>query len=91
MSQYKVRVARKDSVENHAHKLPDGSYTGPELPKPNATRMNPHTHLYQMQGKTMESGVADEGPGHTHATALGESAGPVAVPKGKGQAIPAQQ
>lgn len=85
------RVSRKDQTEDHAHKMPDGTMTGCALWKPNKDRTFPHTHLYQFEGKTCETDVADEGPGHVHEVAGGETGGPVAVQKSRGSQIPDKQ
>jgi hypothetical protein len=78
MSKITVRAYRKDEIDSHVHKLPDGSYTQPPLLKPNKDRTFPHTHLYVSQGKTLETGLAEMGGDHTHITEIGMTSGPVA-------------
>lgn len=98
MSKVPTRVQRKDSEDEHAHKLPDGSFTGPMLYKPNRDRSFPHSHLYEHDGKTLETGVAPIGGDHTHdcksEDVVGDEAetgGPVPVPKNPGKAIPRER
>lgn len=82
MGKVNVRVHRKDqAAEDHAHQLPDGSFTGGQLLKPNSDQTFPHTHLYEHMGKTLESSPSSIGGDHTHITEKGISAGPVDVPK----------
>jgi hypothetical protein len=94
MGKIATNVHRKDSVEQHAHKLEDGSETEGALYKPNADRTFPHTHLYQHDGKTLETGCSPIGPGHTHdyqpepGHEVSETGGPIAVHTGPGKEIP---
>lgn len=82
MGKIQTRVYRKDqAVEDHAHQLPDGTFTGGMLLKPNSDRSFPHTHLYQHEGKTYETGLCAIGGDHTHVTVAGMTSGPVAVRK----------
>lgn len=68
-------------MEDHAHKLPNGETTLGALYKPNKDRMFPHTHLYQHNGKTLETSPAPIGGNHNHDTECGQSGGPVKVLK----------
>lgn len=88
MGKIKMQVHRKDSMEDHRHRLADGSYTGGALNKPNADRTFPHTHLYQHDGKTHETGLAASGGDHTHDSLFGETAGPVGMGPKIGPEIP---
>jgi hypothetical protein len=82
MGKIDTRVYHKDqALEDHAHKLSDGSYTGGSLYKPNKDRTFPHTHLYQHMGKTLETMPAPIGEDHTHMTEDGMSGSPVPVEK----------
>jgi len=40
-----------------------------------------HSHLYEHEGKTHESGISPEEPGHTHETILGDTSGPRSASK----------
>lgn len=61
------RVSRRDSDQDHIHGLENGQDTLGQLLKPSQSTQFPmHTHLYQHEGKTHETGSSQEGPGHTH-------------------------
>lgn len=83
MGKFHTRVYRKDQAsDDHAHKLPDGSYTGGSLLKPNSDRTFPHTHLYTgSHGETLETCPSPMGGDHVHESEKGMSSGPVAVRK----------
>jgi len=82
MGKINTRVHHKDQgLEDHAHKLPNGKYTGGMLLKPNSNQSFPHTHLYQKEGKTLETNQAPVGGDHTHITELGITSGPTEVGK----------
>lgn len=92
-------VHRKDSYpEDHAHKVSEGAFTGGMIPKPNKDRTFPHTHLYEHDGKTLETGVAPDAPGHTHdfkpediIGSQSETGPAVPVDKGTGKPIPRER
>ena len=80
MSKIYVRNHHKDALDgDHSHRLPDGSYTGGMLLKPNSDRSFPHTHLYTYNMKTCETGPAPIGGDHTHTSIEGETSGPMPV------------
>jgi hypothetical protein len=83
MGKIHTRVHHKDqALDDHAHRLPDGSFTGGQILKPNKDRSFPHTHLYTgPNGDTMESCPAEVGGDHVHGTEKGVSGGPVPVRK----------
>lgn len=82
MGKYYSRVIRRDSSQDHVHSLPNGVMTQGALAKPAQSQMfGRHSHLYQHEGKTHETGIADDGPGHFHETVIGESSGPLKMPK----------
>lgn len=92
MGKIHTRVHHKDSVlEDHAHKLPDGTFTGGQLLKPNKDRAFPHAHLYQHSGDTLETGLADIGGDHVHDSEAGITSGPVPVRKDAFQAWESKQ
>jgi hypothetical protein len=86
-------IHRKDSENDHAHKLEKGGLTGGMLNKPNKDRQELHSHLYQHEGKTYETNLAPNEKGHTHdyqpepGHEYAETAGPVPVKKGAGPVI----
>jgi hypothetical protein len=43
--------------------------------------VNPHSHLYEHEGKVHETGIATDHPGHTHESILGESSGSQGMPR----------
>lgn len=87
MGKISMRVYHKDqAAEDHKHRLPDGSYTGGSLYKPNSDRTFPHTHLYEHHGKTLESCLAPVGGDHTHGSECGETSGPVPMYQGEARA-----
>lgn len=76
------RAVRRDSEQDHIHSLADGSETQGALGKPSqSTQFPQHSHLYQHEGDTLETGISFDEPGHTHETILGESSGPKSMPK----------
>lgn len=83
MSKSYVRISRRDGLfEDHIHALPDGHKTLGRLLKPSQSAVNPvHTHLYEHEGKTHESGQAYDEPGHTHETIIGDTSGPQSMTK----------
>lgn len=93
MGKFQPRVHRKDasSDEDHAHSVPGGGKTGGSLYKPNKDRTFPHTHLFQWEGETYETGPAPMGPGHKHATKLGETGPAVKMTKALGTEIPREK
>lgn len=61
------RAVRRDSMNEHVHDLETGGVTLGSLGKPSQSTQFPvHTHLYEHEGKTHETGPAQDGPGHTH-------------------------
>lgn len=84
MSKFIKRTYRRDDQDNHAHRLKDGSYTGTPILKPNVDQTYPHTHLYQFNGKTFETGPSPMGPDHTHTTEVGMTSAPVPPRKDMG-------
>ena len=76
------RIIRRDASEDHVHHTPDGKKTQGALAKPSQSLItNPHTHLYEHEGKVHETGVAsDNEPGHVHETMMGETSGPIKMP-----------
>ena len=75
------RIMRRDAAEEHVHALPDGHKTLGSLLKPSQSELLPmHTHLYEHEGVTHETGVAPDEPGHTHESVLGDTSGPQKVP-----------
>lgn len=76
------RTIRRDASLDHIHSLPDGKKTDGMIAKPTASNMmSPHTHLYQHEGKTHETGLAsDSDPGHTHESIIGETSGRLNMP-----------
>lgn len=72
------RVSRRDSTQDHSHKLPGGEgETQGMLAKPDSSsRAGLHSHLYVHETVTHETGVAYDEPGHTHETILGDTTGP---------------
>lgn len=94
MGKINKRVLRKDTTEDHCHGLEDKKETGGMLLKPAKDRMQPHTHLYQHDGKTYETGLAPNDAGHTHdyqpepGHEYAETSGPKKCDKGLGKEIP---
>jgi hypothetical protein len=81
MGKVYVRSVKRDSMDDHIHSLPDGKETGGMLSKPSqSNRAGAHTHLYQHEGVTHETGVAFDDPGHEHECVLGETSGPRKMP-----------
>lgn len=75
------RTARKDSMSEHVHTIPDGGSTQGSLIKPSQSSSYPmHTHLYQCDGQTFETSRSMNEPGHTHDTIKGKTSGPKAMP-----------
>lgn len=76
MGKVHQRIHRKDQFEDHVHAMPKGQQkTGGMLFKPNIAKtekafadptLSVHSHLYQVNGKTMETGVAPNNPDHEH-------------------------
>lgn len=81
MGKVYTRVMRRDSMQDHVHSLPDGRKTLGMLGKPNShSQAGSHTHLYEHEGVTHETGVAFDEPGHVHESILGETSGPQKMP-----------
>jgi hypothetical protein len=76
--QFRVRVYRKDSEEDHAHKLHNGKYTRGMNMKPDGR----HAHLYELDnGDMMETSGAPTGVAHDHESVFGPT----------GQALPVRK
>lgn len=88
MAKVSKRVYRKDSESSHMHALPNGQKTNVEMMKPqSSSRAGWHTHLYEMDGMTCETGPAFCGVDHAHDCDLGMTSGPMIV---KNDDVPAQ-
>lgn len=86
MGKFNPAVVRRDGQDaNHVHALPDGRMTEGMIEKPSHKYYSRHTHLYQMDGATYETDPAEDGPGHTHTSELGETSGPTKADKSPGQ------
>ena len=81
MSKISKRTARRDGSTDHVHACPAGQLTQGALAKPAQSHMfGVHSHMYMHEGKWHETGIADDGPAHTHETLHGESSGPKPFP-----------
>lgn len=88
MGKIQTHVVKRDSVQDHKHALPDGRMTSGMLMKPSTNPGFPmHTHLYELDECTYETGPEEDGPGHVHSVGLlGETSGPLRMDKEPGQA-----
>ena len=75
MGQFQKAVTHKDRIQDHIHSVPNKEGdTGTMLNKPNSL----HAHLYQFDGKTLETSDEPNDPYHVHKTEVGETSGPKA-------------
>lgn len=72
MSKIQKHIRRADSLEDHMHSIPDGDMTGGMLMKPSKDQFGMHTHLYECEEDTAETGPAHDLPGHIHSLKEGQ-------------------
>jgi hypothetical protein len=86
MSQFKKATRRADSFEEHVHRLPDGSLTGGSLHKPTKDQFDMHSHLFEKDEDTAETGPMHNFGDHTHKLpGGGETSGPMKPQKMPGE------
>lgn len=87
MGRVHTRVSHRDALQDHRHALPNGEMTSGMLLKPSTTDQWPmHTHLYEFEEETLETGPMHDEPGHVHSTGMGETSGNVGMAKQPGEA-----
>lgn len=83
------KIRRADAIEDHVHLLPNGEMTGGALHKPSKDQFDMHSHLYEHEEDTAESGPMHSFGDHTHTIRhqgkIVETSGPKPVPKAPGQ------
>jgi len=76
---------RRDAIEDHRHRLDSGDFTGGALMKPCKDQSAMHTHLYEFEEDTYETGPMHNEPGHTHSSQHGPVSAPMSMQKQPGE------